>query len=99
MHYLGIDAGASATKWTLINENGTVASGVCEAMDGHLYREASVSRMRKVLGEISNEIKGKKVSSVFMGVTGVTHDGSIEKEINVVFHSKSTVVSDIELAY
>jgi N-acetylglucosamine kinase-like BadF-type ATPase len=99
MHYLGIDAGASATKWTLINENGTVASGVCEAMDGHLYREASVSRMRKVLGEISNEIKGKKVSSVFMGVTGVTHDGSIEKEINTVFHSKSTVVSDIELAY
>ena len=99
MHYLGIDAGASATKWALINENGTVASGVCEAMDGHLYREASVSRMRKVLGEISNEIKGKKVSSVFMGVTGVTHDGSIEKEINTVFHSKSTVVSDIELAY
>jgi N-acetylglucosamine kinase-like BadF-type ATPase len=99
MHYLGIDAGASATKWTLINENGTVASGICEAMDGHLYREASVSRMRKVLGEIFNEIKGKKVSSVFMGVTGVTHDGSIEKEINTVFHSKSTVVSDIELAY
>jgi N-acetylglucosamine kinase-like BadF-type ATPase len=99
MHYLGIDAGASATKWALINEKGIVASGVGEAMDGHLYREASVARMQKVLGEISIEIKGLKVDSVFMGITGVTHDGSIEKEIHSVFKSKSTVVSDIELAY
>jgi len=99
MHYLGIDAGASATKWTLINESGTVAFGVGEAMDGHLYREASVARMQKVLGTISSEINRVKVESVFMGITGVTHDGSIEREISAVFQSKSTVVSDIELAY
>ena len=88
MHYLGIDAGASATKWTLINESGTVAFGVGEAMDGHLYREASVARMQKVLGTISSEIKGVKVESVFMGITGVTHDGSIEREISAAFQSK-----------
>ena len=99
MHYLGIDAGASATKWALINENGPVLSGVREAMDGHLYREASVQRMHKVLNEIADEIKGHTVSSVFMGITGVTHDGSIEKEITSVFSCQSKVVSDIELAY
>ena len=99
MNYLGIDAGASATKWALINENGPVASGVRESMDGHLYRESSVERMRKVLREIADEIKGHSVASVFMGITGVTHDGSIEKEINSVFACPSTVVSDIELAY
>jgi N-acetylglucosamine kinase-like BadF-type ATPase len=55
--------------------------------------------MQKVLGAICAEINGLKVDSVFMGITGVTHDGSIEKEINAVFKSKSTVVSDIELAY
>jgi len=99
MHYLGIDAGASATKWALINENGPVLSGVREAMDGHLYREASVQRMRKVLNEIADEIKGHTVTSVFMGITGVTHDGSIEKEITSVFNCQSKVVSDIELAY
>lgn len=99
MHYLGIDAGASATKWALINENGPVASGVGEAMDGHLYRESSVDRMRRVLGEISTKIKGIKVDSVFMGITGVVHDGSINKEIDKVFKSSSKVVSDIELAY
>jgi len=99
MHYLGIDAGASATQWVLINENGFVTAGVQEAMDGHLYRQTSVDRMRKVLGEIAQEISGIKVSSVYLGITGVMHDGSIEKEIDRVFNCPSTVVSDIELAY
>jgi N-acetylglucosamine kinase-like BadF-type ATPase len=99
MHYLGIDAGASATQWALINENGVVKSGVQEAMDGHLYRQTSVDRMKKVLSEIAQEISGIKVSSVYMGITGVLHDGSIESEIAGVFDCQSTVVSDIELAY
>ena len=99
MHYLGIDAGATATKWALISENGLVASGIREAMDGHLYRESSVERMRKVLNEISTEIKSVQIDAVYMGITGVTLDGSIENEIKSVFGCKSTVVSDIELAY
>jgi N-acetylglucosamine kinase-like BadF-type ATPase len=99
MHYLGIDAGASATQWVLINENGLVKSGVQEAMDGHLYRQTSVERMKKVLSGIAQEISGIKVSSVYMGITGVMHDGSIEKEIDGVFNCQATVVSDIELAY
>lgn len=99
MHFLGIDAGASATKWVLINENGPVSSGVLEAMDGHLYRESSLERMRKVLREISAKTKNVEVTSVYMGITGVTHDGSIQKEIHAVFGCPSTVISDIELAY
>ena len=99
MGYLGIDAGASATQWVLINDNGLVKSGVQEAMDGHLYRQTSVERMKKVLSGIAQEISGNKVSSVYMGITGVMHDGSIEKEIDGVFNCQATVVSDIELAY
>lgn len=99
MHFLGIDAGASATKWAIINENGLVSSGVGESMDGHLYRETSVERMRKVLGEIAKEAKDLDIFSVYMGITGVTHGGSIEREIKSVFKCESTVVSDIELAY
>jgi N-acetylglucosamine kinase-like BadF-type ATPase len=83
----------------LINQNGPLASGVLEAMDGHLYRESSVERMRKVLNEISTEINGVQIDAVYMGITGVTHDGSIEKEINSAYGCNSTVVSDIELAY
>ena len=99
MNFLGIDAGASATKWVLINDSGTLASGRCEAMDGHIYREASLERMRKVLAEISEEIKDSKVSAVYMGITGVTQDGSIEREVETSFKCPSRVVSDIELAY
>jgi glucosamine kinase len=99
MNFLGIDAGASATQWALINHSGLIAQGTQMAMDGHLYRPASVVRMRTVLNEILKEIGDQKVSSVFMGITGVTHDGSIESEIKSIFGCASTVVSDIELAY
>ena len=99
MHYLGIDAGASATKWALINENGLILSGQQEAMDGHLYRESSLARMQKVLSEIKAQIKELRVESVYMGITGVTHDGSIQNQIRLVFDCDSQIVSDIELAY
>ena len=99
MNFLGIDAGASATKWTLIDNSGTLASGRRDAMDGHIYREASLERMRRVLAEIAEETKSFKVSAVYMGITGVVQDGSIEKEIESCFQCPSRVVSDIELAY
>ncbi len=99
MHYLGIDAGASATKWALINELGVVKSGVDASMDGHLYRDASKIRMDSVLNKISEEISGKKVDRIYMGITGVVHDGSIEKYLEKYFMAPSIVVSDIELAY
>ena len=99
MNFLGIDAGASATKWVLINDSGTLASGRRDAMDGHIYREASIERMRRVLAEIAEETKSFKVSAVYMGITGVVQDGSIEKEIESCFQCPSRVVSDIELAY
>jgi glucosamine kinase len=99
MHYLGIDAGASATKWALINELGVVKSGVDASMDGHLYRDTSKIRMDSVLNKISEEISGKKVDRIYMGITGVVHDGSIEKYLEKYFMAPSIVVSDIELAY
>lgn len=99
MLYLGIDAGASATKWALINENGLILSGQQDAMDGHLYRENSLARMEKVLTEIKGQIKELSVDSVYMGITGVTHDGSIQNQIKLIFECESKIVSDIELAY
>lgn len=99
MHYLGIDAGASATKWALINDSGILMSGKELAMDGHLYRESSKSRMEEVLHQVAKKINGTKVSGVYMGITGVTHDGYIENLLQKNFNAPSKVVSDIELAY
>lgn len=99
MGYLGIDAGASATKWAYIGQAGVVRSGAQESMDGHIYRPASLERMRRVLSEIQSQLKGLPISGVLMGITGVSKDGSIEKEINSIYKCDATVISDIELAY
>ena len=92
MYFLGIDAGASATKWALIDENGLITSGVREAMDGHLYREESKVRMDKVLKEIVHQIAGKSISKIYLGITGLVNDGSIEEFLRQTFNAPSTVV-------
>lgn len=99
MHYLGIDAGASATQWALINQSGVVISGVEAAMDGHIYRAASKERMTEVTDRIADQVKGFTVNGVYLGITGVLTDGSIEQLLKEKFDADATVVSDIELAY
>ena len=99
MHFLGIDAGATATQWALINEAGLVTSGSTAAMDGHIYRPSSKERMEQVLNEISTEVKNYKLTSAYMGITGVTSDGSIETLAESILGVSIKVVSDIELAY
>ena len=99
MHFLGIDAGATATQWALIDEAGLVASGSTAAMDGHIYRPSSKERMEQVLNEILTEVKNYKLTSAYMGITGVTSDGSIETLAESILGVSIKVVSDIELAY
>lgn len=99
MHFLGIDAGATATQWALIDEAGLVISGSAAAMDGHIYRPSSKERMEQVLNEISTEVKNYKLTSAYMGITGVTSDGSIETLAESILGVSIKVVSDIELAY
>lgn len=99
MHFLGIDAGASATKWALICSEEVVASGIEEAMDGHIYRESSKKRMDQVLKKIADSTRGIAISGAYLGITGVLHDGSIEQALIKAFNASNTVVSDIELAY
>jgi glucosamine kinase len=99
MHFLGIDAGATATQWALIHEDGLVASGSTAAMDGHIYRPSSKERMEQVLNEISTEVRNYKLTSAYMGITGVTSDGSIETLAESILGVSIKVVSDIELAY
>jgi len=99
MHYLGIDAGASATKWALINDLGVVKSGIDASMDGHIYRTSSRERMQEVSRSIAKQIQDFKLSKAFIGITGVLQDGSIEELLTSTFKAPVTVVSDIELAY
>ena len=99
MNYLGIDAGASATKWSLVSRAGLVDSGTLPAMDGHLNRQSSLARMHEVLDHISTSIQAHEVTNIYMGITGINHDGKIQALLKEKFGCESRVVSDIELAF
>ena len=104
MAFLGIDAGASATKWVLSDGIEIIASGKELAMDGHIYRESTVTRMNTVLKEISTAIEGHRIDSVLAGITGYSTAGNDEATIHNIFQSyfpasKVKVFPDMELAY
>jgi N-acetylglucosamine kinase-like BadF-type ATPase len=104
MSYLGIDAGATATKWALYDGAQIVASGKCAAMDGHIYRPESKARVTQVLAEIAEAVNGAEVKGVFAGITGAASEDSVTDPLGAIFHSnfpnaKVRIVHDIELAY
>jgi N-acetylglucosamine kinase-like BadF-type ATPase len=104
MNYLGIDAGATATKWALFNGADIVATGKCAAMDGHIYRPESKARVHEVLTEINAAIGAVEVNGVFAGITGAASEDSATDPLGQIFHShfpsaKVRIVHDIELAY
>lgn len=99
MAFLGIDAGASATKWTLIQSGSVVASGKELAMDAHLYRDESVSRMREVIHAISDATRGHRVEGILLGITGFSESTVVQGFFDEEFRAPVRTMSDIELAY
>ncbi len=99
MAFLGIDAGASATKWAVLDGETVVASGRQPAMDAHLYREESVARLREVIREISNATAKFPIEGILMGITGFSPETDIQGYFAEFFAAPVTVISDIELAY
>ena len=104
MSYLGIDAGATATKWALYDGTQIVATGKCAAMDGHIYRVESKARINEVLTEISAAVNGAEINGVFAGITGAAAGDSATDPLAQLFHSyfpnaNVRIVHDIELAY
>lgn len=99
MAFLGIDAGASATKWALLEGETVIASGRQPAMDAHLYREESVDRLREVLRGISDDTSNFTVDRILMGITGYSPTTDFDTYFSEEFSAPVNVISDIELAY
>ena len=104
MSYLGIDAGATATKWALYDGSQIVASGKYAPMDGHIYRPESKARATEVLAEIAAAVNGAEVKGVFAGITGMSSEESATDPLGQIFqnsfsNAKVRIVNDIELAY
>lgn len=99
MAFLGIDAGASATKWAVLEGETVIASGRQSAMDAHLYREESLLRLREVIREISDASAGIRIEGILMGITGFSVEADFQSNFKEVFTAPVTVISDVELAY
>ena len=99
MAVLGIDAGATATKWVISDgQNGSTL-----AMDGHVGNDNSLLRMQEVVKEIAAHEKGE-ITSVWAGITGFDSTKTGREIIEDVFkkafpHAKLTLMNDMELAY
>lgn len=102
--YLGIDAGSSATKWALVDENGTeIKHGKGNPVDGHLYREESQGEWEIFLAELRKEIT-EPVSAIYAGVTGASdfpeENHQVAQLIRKYFsQSEVHVVMDVALGY
>ena len=104
MLYLGIDAGATATKWSIHDGAQTVVSGKSFAMDGHIYRPESEKRMHEVLADIASLCDGAAITSIYAGFTGLAQSAPDRAKIEQIFmqyfpNATCALVLDIELAY
>ena len=68
--FLGLDGGASFSKWCVINVFGKkIFEGKSGPVDGHIYREESKVRLAKLLKEIRNTVP-YEISAAHVGLTG-----------------------------
>lgn len=99
MAFLGIDAGATATKWALYSDGKVTARGKEMAMDSHLYRPESLARFNSVISTILSAISNESVEGILLGITGYSPSQEVEKHLAALVQAPSRVISDIELAY
>lgn len=102
--FLGIDAGSSSTKWSLVNSQGVlIDSGIADPIDGHIYRSESLNRFNRFLGQLEPRIS-KNIISVYAGITGASEIESENQSIKKIFHkyfprTRVRVEIDVALGY
>ena len=75
MNGLGLDAGGSATRWTVLAPDGRiVASGDLPAVNGHLFNADSLATFRAGAAALRAAVAGLAVGCVVAGITGLTGD-------------------------
>ncbi|MXQ11396.1 N-acetylglucosamine kinase [Microvirga makkahensis] len=105
---LGIDAGGTATRWRLADEQGQcVAQGHADPLTGHLFSAAAEERARQIILDMAQAIvRHGKPLGIIAGVTGLTRDTPSEAKMRVLFAEifalqpdKVFVAEDMWIAY
>lgn len=102
--FLGLDGGASSSKWCVINVFGKkIFEGKSGPVDGHIYREESKVRLAKLLKEIRNTVP-YEISAAHVGLTGSPESFEDQIELKDCFKeflgvSRLTIENDVYLGY
>ncbi len=102
--FLGLDGGASSSKWCVINELGEkISEGKSGPVDGHIYRDESRVRLIKLLREIRSTILSE-ISAAHIGLTGSPESSEDQIELKNCFKeflgvSRLTIENDVYLGY
>ena len=84
-YFLGIDAGSSSTKWTVLDDGGNLISeGRSRPLDGHIYRSESLNRLNEFLLEVGSESEGS-LKGIYAGITGASVIDTENQAIKNVF--------------
>lgn len=103
-NFIGIDAGASATKWAIFDESGTcIDSGVSNPVDGHVFRVESHERITTFLRELRTKVPGEP-TGIYAGVTGASEHQEKNGAIREIFRnefptSQISIEIDVALGY
>ena len=105
---LGIDAGGTATRWRLVDQQGEcVAQGSVEPLTGHLFSPEAEERARRIIADLARTARqtGTPVGIV-AGITGLTRDTPAEATMRSLLatafqldESRIFVAEDMWIAY
>jgi len=93
---LGIDAGGTATRWRLSDDQGQcVGHGSAEPLTGHLFSAAAEERARQIVLDMAQDVmrQGKPLGIV-AGITGLTRDTPAEAKMRSLFADMFSLPSD-----
>jgi glucosamine kinase len=105
---LGIDAGGTATRWRLADDQGRcLAQGDAEPLTGHLFSAAAEERARQIILDMAQTVlrQGKPLS-IIAGITGLTRETPSEAKMCSLFaeifelpNDRVFVAEDMWIAY
>jgi glucosamine kinase len=93
---LGIDAGGTATRWRLSDDQGhCVAQGNAEPLTGHLFSAAAEERARQIILDMAQSVmRHGKPLGIIAGITGLTRDTPAEAKMRALFAEVFELPSD-----
>ncbi len=108
MSALGIDAGASSTRWMLVDRGGaTVATGQAAPISGHIFAASAREAVLRTLERLCAEVAAHGAPShVVAGVTGLTTGTEVANTLEAAIADRFAlprgnvvVVDDMLIAY